>query len=71
MYWRLLYGRRGYFSEVNEPTFHTKEMAQFGIDAIQSLIRVNKEIGQNLRIRVGINVDSPIVAGVFGTKNNF
>jgi class 3 adenylate cyclase len=50
----------GIFSEVNEPTIHVKEMVQFGIDAIQSLIRMNKEIGQNLRIRVGINVGDSI-----------
>jgi class 3 adenylate cyclase len=28
----------GIFSQVNEPTFHTKEMVQFGIDSIQSII---------------------------------
>jgi class 3 adenylate cyclase len=59
----------GVFTEVSQPAVHAKEMVQFGIDAIHGLEMVNKELQQNLRIRVGVNVGGPIVAGIIGTKN--
>jgi class 3 adenylate cyclase len=56
----------GIFSEINQPTVHAKEMVSFGLDAIQCLEDLNKELDQNLRIRVGVNTGGPIVAGVLG-----
>ena len=48
------------------PSQHATEMIKFGIDAIHAIEKVNGEINQHLRIRVGINSGGPIVAGVLG-----
>jgi len=49
-----------------QPSKHATQMVSFGLDAIHAIERVNEEIEQNLRIRVGINTGGPIVAGVLG-----
>ncbi|OHS97131.1 Adenylate and Guanylate cyclase catalytic domain containing protein [Tritrichomonas foetus] len=56
----------GVFSEVNNPTEHAKEVVSFGLDALDSIGILNKELNESLQIRVGINSGGPIVAGVLG-----
>jgi class 3 adenylate cyclase len=56
----------GIFSELNQPAVHSKDMVSFGLDAIAALEELNGEVGQHLRIRVGVNSGGPIVAGVLG-----
>ena len=56
----------GVFSEVNQPTEHAKEVVSFGLDALEAIEELNKELNENLQIRVGINSGGPIVAGVLG-----
>jgi len=56
----------GIFSEINQPATHAKESVSFGLDAIQAVKDINKELGISLRIRVGINTGGPLVAGVLG-----
>jgi class 3 adenylate cyclase len=57
----------GIFAEINQPAVHAKEMVSFGIDAIHAVGDVNKQTGQSLQIRVGINTGGPLVAGVLGS----
>ncbi|OHT10214.1 Adenylate and Guanylate cyclase catalytic domain containing protein [Tritrichomonas foetus] len=56
----------GVFSEINQPSEHAKEVVNFGLDAIDSVLILNKEVNEKLEIRVGINTGGPIVAGVLG-----
>jgi class 3 adenylate cyclase len=56
----------GIFSEVNQPAVHAKDMVAFGLDAIDAIRQLNREVNQSLRIRVGVNTGGPIVAGVLG-----
>jgi len=56
----------GIFSEINNPADHAKQSVSFGLDALKAINELNKELNQNLRIRVGINTGGPIVAGVLG-----
>lgn len=58
----------GIFVEVNQPAVHAKEMVEFGLEALQALVYINKEYNLTLQIRVGINTGGPLVAGVFGTE---
>lgn len=58
----------GIFSEVNQPAVHAREVTEFGLEAIQCLRDLDKELGLKLQIRVGINTGGPIVAGVLGTE---
>ncbi|OHT10801.1 Adenylate and Guanylate cyclase catalytic domain containing protein [Tritrichomonas foetus] len=57
----------GIFAELNQPSVHSKEVVEFGLDSILSLEKINEEIEQSLQIRVGVNTGGPIVAGVLGT----
>ena len=57
----------GIFSEGDRSEIHAKEMVEFGIEAIHVIERVNSELNENLKIRVGINTGGPIVAGIIGT----
>jgi len=56
----------GIFTELNQPSIHAKEAVSFGLDALQAVKDINKEMGISLRIRVGINTGGPLVAGVLG-----
>ena len=56
----------GIFSEINHPADHAKESVLFGLEALKAVSDLNKELNQNLRIRIGINTGGPIVAGVLG-----
>ncbi|OHT09546.1 Adenylate and Guanylate cyclase catalytic domain containing protein [Tritrichomonas foetus] len=56
----------GIFAEINQPTEHAKEVVTFGLDSIRAILDINKEIGEKLKIRVGVNTGGPIVAGVLG-----
>ena len=56
----------GIFSEVNQPSVHSKEMVDFGLEAIAAVEHLDEETGEKLRIRVGVNTGGPIVAGVLG-----
>ncbi|OHT14517.1 guanylate cyclase [Tritrichomonas foetus] len=56
----------GVFSKVNQPAEHAKEGVNFGLDALDSIQEINKELNESLQIRVGINTGGPIVAGVLG-----
>ncbi|KAK8897579.1 hypothetical protein M9Y10_015538 [Tritrichomonas musculus] len=56
----------GVFADVNQPSVHAKEVVNFGLDALDAISELNKELNESLRIRVGINTGGPIVAGVLG-----
>ena len=56
----------GVFAEVNQPAVHAKEVVNFGLDALDAISDLNKELNESLRIRVGVNTGGPIVAGVLG-----
>jgi len=56
----------GIFSEANQPSIHAKEVVSFGLDALEAIEELNKETGQSLQIRIGVNTGGPIVGGVLG-----
>ena len=56
----------GIFSEVNQPSIHAKEVVSFGVQSVRKVNLINEKIGENLRIRVGVDTGGPIVAGVLG-----
>ncbi|OHT04622.1 Adenylate and Guanylate cyclase catalytic domain containing protein [Tritrichomonas foetus] len=58
----------GIFMEVNQPAIHAKDVVEFGLDSIDSVLHVNEILDENLRIRVGVNTGGPIVAGVLGIE---
>ncbi|EAX93151.1 Adenylate and Guanylate cyclase catalytic domain containing protein [Trichomonas vaginalis G3] len=58
----------GIFAEVSNAVQNAKEAVDFGLQALDAVERVDKEQNQKLRIRVGVNVGGPLVAGVLGTE---
>ena len=56
----------GVFDDICQPAVTSKESVSFGLDCIEAVTHINQEIGEKLRIRVGINTGGPIVAGVLG-----
>jgi len=56
----------GVFSEINQPSKHAKESLDFSLDCISTLHRINQEMNENLKIRIGVNSGGPIVGGVLG-----
>jgi class 3 adenylate cyclase len=56
----------GLFDKRHQPAIHALQTVSFGLDIIRALQLLNIEIGENLRIRVGVNTGGPIVAGVLG-----
>ncbi|KAK8839186.1 hypothetical protein M9Y10_032114 [Tritrichomonas musculus] len=43
-----------------------KEIVNFGLDALDAITDLNKELNESLKIRVGYNTGGPIIAGVLG-----
>jgi len=56
----------GVFSELNHPTTHAKEAVEFGLNAIDAVEEINKNMNLDLKIRIGINTGGPIIGGVLG-----
>jgi class 3 adenylate cyclase len=56
----------GIFDNIHQPGIHALQTVSFGLDIIKALQLLNIEIGENLKIRVGVNTGGPIVAGVLG-----
>jgi class 3 adenylate cyclase len=46
---------------------HAGQTVQFGLDCLASLEEVNGELDANLAVRIGVNTDGPLIAGVLGT----
>jgi len=59
-------GAGGVFTEINQPAEHAKQVVSFGLDCLGSIQELNVELGEQLKIRVGVNTGGPIVAGVLG-----
>lgn len=58
----------GIFDEVDEPAEHAKQAISFCVDIIEALQMFNIENNQKLRVRAGINLGGPIVAGILGIE---
>jgi class 3 adenylate cyclase len=58
------YVAAGVFFEVNQPAEHAKQVVSFGLDALDSVTELNKDLNELLEVRVGVNTGGPIVAGV-------
>ncbi|OHT09500.1 Adenylate and Guanylate cyclase catalytic domain containing protein [Tritrichomonas foetus] len=43
------------------------EVVQFGLEALMALEEVNTSLDSSLQVRIGVNTDGPIIAGVLGT----
>ena len=58
----------GLFSEEN-PKNHAEQCIEFALLVLNILEDTNIKLNINLQIRIGVNSDGPIIAGVLGTEN--
>ena len=59
----------GLFVTDEEPKEHAKQSVDFALRVLNILDDTNIKLNTNLQIRIGINSDGPIIAGVLGTEN--
>jgi class 3 adenylate cyclase len=58
----------GIFNPTVESSQHAQQVIQFGLDCIQAIEDFNQANDTQLQIRVGVNTDGPLIAGVLGTE---
>ena len=57
----------GLFTPDEPPVNHATQVINFCLDALQALDEVNTQLNSNLNVRIGINTNGPLIAGVMGT----
>ena len=57
----------GLFTPDEPPVNHATQVINFCLDALQALEEVNTQLNSNLNVRIGINTNGPLIAGVMGT----
>lgn len=55
------------FAQEENSQGHETQTIQFALDVLNDLDEVNGALDSNLSIRIGINTDEPLIAGVLGT----
>ena len=59
----------GLFAVDDEPKNHAKQSIDFALLVLNILDDTNIKLNTELQIRIGVNSDGPIIAGVLGTEN--
>ncbi|OHT01729.1 Adenylate and Guanylate cyclase catalytic domain containing protein [Tritrichomonas foetus] len=57
----------GLFTPEEPPQNHASQVVHFGLDALTALDEANSVLESNLQVRIGVNTDGPLIAGVLGT----
>ncbi|OHS94912.1 Adenylate and Guanylate cyclase catalytic domain containing protein [Tritrichomonas foetus] len=57
----------GLFTPDEPPQNHASQVVHFGLDALTALDEANSVLESNLQVRIGVNTDGPLIAGVLGT----
>lgn len=57
----------GLFTPNEPPVNHAQQVVQFGLDSLQALEEANSILDSSLQVRIGVNTDGPLIAGVLGT----
>ncbi|OHT08223.1 adenylate cyclase, type VII [Tritrichomonas foetus] len=57
----------GLFTPEIIPVRHALQMIQFALQCLEALEELNVLLNSSLQVRIGINTDGPLIAGVLGT----
>ena len=57
----------GLFNPDDPPKEHAIQMIQFAIQALAAIDYLNEQLNADLQVRIGINTNGPLIAGVLGT----
>jgi class 3 adenylate cyclase len=55
------------FNPDEEPAAHANQVVQFALECLAGLEDLHQQLNASLQIRVGVNTDGPLIAGVFRT----
>lgn len=58
----------GLFDPTVDPAAHANEMLLFALKVLAAIEELNIQLGASLQVRIGINTDGPLIAGVLGTE---
>ena len=57
----------GLFTPDLEPASHANQVVSFALECLDAIEDLNDELDASLQVRVGINTNGPLIAGVLGT----
>ena len=57
----------GLFTPEEPVANHASQVVQFGLDVLVALDELNTQLDSSLQVRIGVNTDGPLIAGVLGT----
>ena len=57
----------GLFTPDEPVANHASQVVQFGLDVLVALDEINCQLDSSLQVRIGVNTDGPLIAGVLGT----
>jgi class 3 adenylate cyclase len=55
------------FNPDEEPAVHANQVVQFALECLAGLEDLHQQLNASLQVRVGVNTDGPLIAGVLGT----
>ena len=58
----------GLFMSVNKPEKHAEEAIKFALEILHNLPNINKEVGTEVNLIIGVHTGGPIVAGVLSIE---
>ncbi|KAH0785710.1 Adenylate and Guanylate cyclase catalytic domain containing protein [Histomonas meleagridis] len=56
----------GLFTPDKPPQEHAQQVLQLGLDILGVIDEVNSQLESNLQIRIGVNTNGPLIAGILG-----
>lgn len=57
----------GLFNPEVDPAAHANQVVQFALECLDAIEELNDHLNASLQVRVGINTNGPLIAGVLGT----
>jgi PAS domain S-box-containing protein len=58
----------GLFLTEDQSEAHAHQVIDFGLGCLAAIEHVNSELKSSLEVRIGVNTDGPLIAGVLGTE---
>ncbi|OHS98219.1 adenylate cyclase type [Tritrichomonas foetus] len=60
-------GAAGLFNPDSDPKEHAQQVVQFSLECLDAIEDLNEHLNASLQVRIGVNTNGPLIAGVLGT----
>lgn len=64
----VYFAAAGIFSPGVDPDKHANQVIQFALEVLNAMEALNIQMDANLQVRIGVNTDGPLTAGVLGVE---